>query len=639
MRMQPDRLSRRISTIGKLVQEGKRVRDLMKLVVTPEIWVRAYANIYANAGATTKGIDSVTQDGFSTERVTNLIGLIVSKRYRPKPVRRTEIPKGHGKTRPLGIPSGDDKLVQEVIRMILELIYEPIFSINSHGFRPNKSVHTAVHRIKTLWTGTKWFVNIDIKGYFDNIDHKTLIHLLEKRIDDKRFISLIKLFLKAGYMEDWKFHKTYSGTPQGGVVSPILANIYLHELDEKIREIGAGYKKGKNRRRTAEYRKITSRISYLRKLIDHARMGGDAVRINELMTEFRQKQLEIGKIQAKDPMDPEFKRLNYIRYADDFIVGIIGSKEEAKEVFQTIKLYLETELKLSISEEKSGIHFAPDGVTYLGYGIRTRFNTTRRLRMPINTVGVRRHVLKRTLNADVVLYVPMERVIRFCHKNRYGNLVSGKAKRIPALIYRSDAEIISYFNAQLRGFANFYALACDVKTKLHKLEWVWRGSLLKTLAGKHKTKVRKVARSLRHGKDYGLWVNQGKKRNFIRVYSLRKLLKPGLGATVDVKPDVTKFLFTRSELMERLNRNTCEYCGKVGGYTEAHHVKKLKDVKDEPGWKRVMISMRRKVIIVCTDCHTQIHNGTLPSWKRNARSDGEPDASKDARPVRRGVDA
>ena len=192
--MQPDRLSRRINTIGKLVQEGKQVRDLMKLVATPEIWERAYANIYANEGATTKGTDSVTQDGFSTERATNLIGLIVGKQYRPKPVRRTEIPKGNGKMRPLGIPSGDDKLVQEVIRMILEQVYEPIFSINSHGFRPKKSVHTAVHRVKKLWTGTKWFVNIDIEGYFNNIDHKTLLHLLEKRIDDKRFISLINLF-------------------------------------------------------------------------------------------------------------------------------------------------------------------------------------------------------------------------------------------------------------------------------------------------------------------------------------------------------------------------------------------------------------------------------------------------------------
>ena len=637
--MQPDRLSRRINTIGKLVQEGKQVRDLMKLVATPEIWERAYANIYANEGATTKGTDSVTQDGFSTERATNLIGLIVGKQYRPKPVRRTEIPKGNGKMRPLGIPSGDDKLVQEVIRMILEQVYEPIFSINSHGFRPKKSVHTAVHRVKKLWTGTKWFVNIDIEGYFNNIDHKTLLHLLEKRIDDKRFISLINLFLKAGYMEDWRFHNTYSGTPQGGVVSPILANIYLHELDEKIKEIAMGYEKGKARRRRPEYRKISSRIRYLRKLIDKARADGDVMRTNELMTEFRQKQLEISSIQAKDPLDPEYKRLNYIRYADDFLVGMIGSKEEAKEVFQTIKLYLETELKLSISEEKSGIHFAPDGVTYLGYGIRTRFNTTKRRRMPINTVGGRRYALKRTLNADVELYVPMERVIKFCHKNRYGNLVSGKTKQVPALIYRSDAEIISYFNSQLRGFANFYSLACDAKAKLHKLEWVWRGSLLKTLAGKHKTKVRKVARSLRHGKDYGLWVNQGKKKNFIRVYSLRQLTKPDLDAKVDVEPNVALFLFSRSEMMERLNRNTCEYCGKVGGYMEAHHVKKLKDVKDEPGWKRVMIAMKRKVIIICTDCHSQIHNGTLPSWMRNARSDGELDAPKGARPVRRGVDA
>ncbi|BBO80917.1 maturase [Desulfosarcina ovata subsp. sediminis] len=637
--MQPDRLSRRIITIGKLVREGKRVRDLMKLVVTPEIWLRAYANIYANSGAITKGIDSVTQDGFSTERATNLIGLIVGKKYRPKPVRQIEIPKGNGKTRPLGIPSGDDKLVQEVVRMILEQVYEPIFSINSHGFRPNKSVHTAVHRIKTLWTGTKWFVNIDIKGYFNNIDHKTLAQLLEKRIDDKLFISLIKLFLKAGYMEDWKFHNTYSGTPQGGVVSPILANIYLHELDEKIKEIAAGYVKGKKRRRTAEYRKISSRISYLRKLIDRARECGDVMRANKLMAEFRQKQLKVGKIQAKDPMDPDFKRLNYIRYADDFLIGVIGSKEESKEVFQKIKRYLETALKLSISEEKSGIHYAPDGVTYLGYGIRTRFNTTRRIRMPINTASGRRHTLKRTLNADVELYVPMERVIKFCHKNRYGDLVSGRARRIPALIYRSDAEILSYFNSQLRGFANFYALSCDVKAKFHKLEWVWRSSLFKTLAGKHKTKVKKMARSLRHGKDYGLWVNQGEKRNFIRVYSLRQLVKPDLGAMVDVKPNVTAFLFARSELMDRVSRNCCEYCGKVGGYTEAHHVKKLKDVKNEPGWKRVMISMRRKVLIVCTDCHTRIHNGTLPSWIRNARSDREPDALKGARPVRRGVDA
>ena len=259
--------------------------------------------------------------------------------------------------------------------------------------------------------------------------------------------------------------------------------------------------------------------------------------------------------------------------------------------------------------------------------------------MSINTSGGRRHLLKRTLNADIELYVPKERVIRFCHKNRYGNLVKGNPQSVPALIYRSDAEIISYFNAQMRGFANFYSLACDAKAKLNKLVWVWKGSLFKTLAAKHKSTVTKVARSLRHGRDYGLWVDQGKKRNFIKVYSLRLLSKPNLDAKVDLTPNVTMYVFARSELMDRLPRNSCEYCGKEDGYTEAHHVRKLKDVKDEPGWKRSMIAMQREVIILSVECHDRLHDGTLPSWMRNTRSNGELDASKGARPVRRGVDA
>ena len=317
--MQPDRLIKRLDTIERLSQEGKQIKDLMKLVVTPELWERGYANIYSNAGATTKGIDSVTQDGFSTERALNLIGLIVDKNYRPKPVRRTEIPKGNGKWRPLGIPSGDDKLVQEVIRMILEQIYEPVFSINSHGFRPKKSVHTALHRIQSLWTGTKWFVNIDVQGYFDNIDHGILIRILEKKIDDRRFISLIRLFLKAGYMEDWTFNKTYSGTPQGGIVSPILANIYLHELDEKIKEFAQEHDKGKERKRNLEYRKIEGKLYRLRKRIELSRAEGDIMRTNELMDEHQRIRLLYNNVPSKDQMDPEYRRLNYIRYADDFV--------------------------------------------------------------------------------------------------------------------------------------------------------------------------------------------------------------------------------------------------------------------------------------------------------------------------------
>ena len=161
------------------------------------------------------------------------------------------------------------------------------------------------------------------------------------------------------------------------------------------------------------------------------------------MAEHRQKRLEYGKTQAKDQMDPEYRRLNYIRYADDFLIGMIGPKKEAEDIFTAVRTYLKAELKLDISKEKSGVHNARDGITYLGYGVRTRYRD-KRVRMSINTSGGRRHLLKRTLNADIELYVPKERVIRFCHKNRYGDLVKGNPQSVPALIYRSDAEIISY---------------------------------------------------------------------------------------------------------------------------------------------------------------------------------------------------
>jgi RNA-directed DNA polymerase len=410
----------------------------------------------------------------------------------------------------------------------------------------------------------------------------------------------------------------------------------LHELDEKVREIGQAYTKGKTRKRSPAYRTIEGRLRYLRARIASAKKTGDLMRTNTLMQEYRDTRLKLGGTQAKDQMDPEYRRLNYIRYCDDFLIGTIGPKEEAREIFASVRAYLKDALKLDISAGKSGIHHAQEGLTYLGYGIRVR-QSPKRVRMTIQTVGGPRHLLKRTLNADVELYVPEARVIRFCHKNRYGNLVTGESKHVPGLIYRSDAEIVAYYNAQLRGLANFYALASDAKGKLRKLQWVWKGSLLKTLAAKHKTTVSKVAKQLRHGRDYGVWVAQGQQRNFIRLYALRTLKHPDHAAAVDRVPNVALYWSgrSRSELMERLNRNACEYCGKEGGYTEAHHVKKLKDVKEAPGWKQVMIAMRRKVIIVCTTCHDQIHQGTLPSWMRRARSNGEPCVSKGTSTVRR----
>lgn len=211
---------------------------LYRYLLRPDIYFAAYKNLYANSGAGTKGVTEDTADGFGEEKIRKIINSLADESYQPMPVRRTYIQKKNSnKQRPLGIPTFSDKLVQEALRMILEAVYEPIFLNVSHGFRPKHSCHTALKFIKMEFNGARWFVEGDIKGCFDNIDHQLLIELMRKKIRDARIIKLIYKFLKAGYMENWKYHKTYSGTPQGGIISPLLANIYLHELDKFVMKL------------------------------------------------------------------------------------------------------------------------------------------------------------------------------------------------------------------------------------------------------------------------------------------------------------------------------------------------------------------------------------------------------------------
>jgi len=293
-----------LDVVHELGTKGYPLTGVYRRIQDKELFLMAYGKLYANQGATTAGTDPKdTVDGMSVKRIEEILEQLHNGAYHWKPVRRVEIPKANGKKRPLGIPTWSDKLLQEVIRMVLEAYYEPRFSSYSHGFRPNKSCHTALKQIHHSWKGTKWFIEGDIKGCFDNIDHHVLLEILARNIKDNRFLKLIRQMLQAGYLEDWHYHGTYSGTPQGGVISPILANIFLNELDQYIENgLIPAYSKGK-RRVNPEYGRINKRMYYARK-------KGKKELVTEL--EMQRRQLSSG-----DPLDPDYRSLRYSRYADD----------------------------------------------------------------------------------------------------------------------------------------------------------------------------------------------------------------------------------------------------------------------------------------------------------------------------------
>jgi group II intron reverse transcriptase/maturase len=482
---------------------GRKVQDLFKLVVnTPDLWEEAYYRRYANPGNMTKGTSDLTMDGYSEDRAANLRELLKENRYKPLSVRRVYIPKGNGKMRPLGIPDSNDKQVQEVWRMILETLYEPLgmsktipngFMESSHGFRPQRSCHTALREIQRKWSGTKWFLEFDIEGFFDNIDHKILMHLLSQKIDDVKFLRIIKMMLQAGYMEDWKFHRSLSGTPQGGLISPILANIYLHELDTYVEQLIEEFHKGDSRRVNPEYQTIAHRVGRIQKQI---RQETDLEVRSSLIAQKRAENLKMWELPSTDQYDPEYRRLRYCRYADDFLLGVIGSKSEALEIMEKIQYFLHEKLHLKYSEAKTGLKHNSEVIRFLGYDI-TVINSEKIVRMIIRGTPTKRRVGK----GHITLYVPQDRLQKFSTERKYGNWETLKPIRRPLLEYLEPDQILLLYNTKLRGLAEYYALANNFSKALWgKVFLLWKGSFLNTLASKYQTTVSKVRRKLDQGR-------------------------------------------------------------------------------------------------------------------------------------------
>jgi group II intron reverse transcriptase/maturase len=580
---------------------GLPLERLYRLLFNRALYLVAYGRIYRNTGAMTPGSTPETVDGMSLAKIDAIIARLREERYRWTPVRRTHLPKPNGKTRPLGIPTWSDKLLQEVIRLLLEAYYEPRFSDHSHGFRPGRGCHTALSEVYRQWTGTAWFVEGDIAQCFDTLDHQVLLDILAERIHDGRFLRLISDLLKAGYLETWRYHATLSGSPQGGIVSPILSNIYLDRLDKHVETVLLPqHNRGTKRRPNPAYEQVSHRATYLAKT-------GRTAEAASLRRERR-------TLPSIDPTGPDYRRLRYLRYADDFLLGFCGPREEAETIKCQLGTFLRDTLKLELSETKTLItHARTHRARFLGYEVGVIHND---------------HLCDRTgrraTNGTIALTVPVDVTKAKCA----AYMRRGKPVHLTERIFDTDFSIVAQYQQEFRGVAEYYRLAYNRSTQFTRLKHVMEQSLTKTLARKYRLSVPKV-----YDRYQTLLETPDGPRKGLRVTVEREGKRPLVaqwgGISLQRRLDVVlndapqAIHNARTELVQRLLADTCELCGSTVGVA-VHHVRQLKDLDragrpTPPEWVKKMAARHRKTLVVCAACHHDIHAG---------RADGNHEAKR-----------
>jgi group II intron reverse transcriptase/maturase len=582
-----------LSIIRARGTHGRPLDDVYRQLYNPALYLRAYHRIAANKGALTPGATPETVDGMSLAKIDTIIAALRGERYRWTPVRRVYIAKKQStKLRPLGLPTWSDKLLQEVMRSILEAYYEPQFSRYSHGFRPDRGCHTALAEVQR-WQGTVWFIEGDISQCFDRLDHEIMLAILREKILDQRFLRLIENLLKAGCLEDWKFNRTLSGSPQGGVVSPILANIYLDRLDRFVEDtlLPAG-NRGARRQPDPTYVQLTMRAAYLRR----------CSRPEEAMALRKQAQ----QLRSKMADDPEFRRLRYVRYADDFLLGLIGPRHEAEAIKLRLGEFLREQLKLELSESKTLLTHASGGAArFLGYEIST-----------LRSDSKQDHTRRRSINGRIAFRVPEGLIRAKC--SQY--IRDGKPACLVERCHDDVFSIVALFQQEYRGLVEYYQMALNLH-RMNYLKWWMEQSLVHTLARKLRITVSAVyarygtTMQTRQGtyKVLRVVVERDRDRRPLEAYWGAISLRRRVIARINDQP--ARIWNVRSELLARLLANTCELCDSQDR-VEVHHIRHLKDLKrpgraPKPAWVGMMAARRRKTLIVCHRCHDGIHANTL----------------------------
>ena len=587
---------------------GYKFDRLYRLLYNPSMYLMAFQNIYANKGALTYGSSDVTISGFGMDRIERIITALKDRTYQPHPARRIYIAKKNSsKLRPLGISEGDDKVIQEVVKMILEAIYEPRFSDSSHGFRPNKSCHTALDQIQHQFRGGSWFIEGDIHACFDSFNHQVLISILRERITDEAFIQLTWKLLKAGYMENWVYVDSYTGVPQGSGCSPVLCNIYLDKLDQYMAAYKSGFDTEEQKYKDNPAYKALARKA--KKLPTESwNSMSEKERKSKIQSDHNLKN-QMRKMASQAIKGSGIRKLTYVRYADDFLICVCGSKEDARKVKEDIKIFLDYELCLELSDQKTVITRATDRAKFLGYEVSISCD---------NNCKKTKQGIRRVYNGEVRLYMPRNIVRDKLLK--YGVIqikYDSGTQEIWRPMPRKDLaplhpyNILNTYNAEIRGILNYYRMACNVSNLGH-LGYLMERSCQKTLGTKYRTRFSNIAgKFMVDGILVATYRSKNGKEHKVEFYhdGFHTSKKPVRDLN-DISPAIK--ISWRREITRRYEAHRCELCGEYNKETKIFLIRKVKDLGNTWLWEQKMKAMHRKSLMTCPACYEAIINGNSP---------------------------
>lgn len=592
----------RLLAIQKLSQKDKKWihRDIFRILNKDDIWITAYEKLKTNKGALTPGSTPETMDGMSLERLKRLKSEVCSGKYKFKPVKLTYIPKADGRRRPLGLPTANDKIVQEVMRMILEAIYEPVFSEESFGFRAGLGCHDALFHVETKFRWVDYVIEGDIEQAYPTIDHHVLIKILQKRINDHRFITLVWKSLKCGVLDEERIQWSKTGVPQGSIVSPILANIYYHELDEYVQTLRIKYETPESERNTLKspaYKTLEYKINKVSdKMRSHQPQSKERQKLAKELKSLRSERLQTDSLKDKTI------RIEYVRYADDWMIGVSGDRKLADKIKEYISNFMKNNLVQNLHPLKTKvINLRKGNVHFLGYEIFLPKNR------PISNYKGKGVKTIRRGQPQLRFDIPVAEVTKKYAERGYFKQLPKGVRPISRGSYTvlEDHVIVSHYRSLWLGLLNYYS-GCTNRGRLQYIHYLLHMSCAMTLGHRHRMSCSKIFQ--KHGKTLKVKIKDTSKTVSFPYKTSWKLneRKWLRGKKVEIPNHrYVKNLVSLSSL-----GLPCAICDSDEGPIEMHHVKHVrKQGFRYKGFHHQMALLNRKQIPLCRCCHKRVHAG------------------------------